>query len=418
MSSVPSVLIVLALAAACARAGQAQRPAPAPGPAGPGSLPRVRVESAFPALVFTRPVQLVHAGDRLFVVEQAGRIRSFENRGDVADAPDFLDVRPRVYMGHNEEGLLSLAFDPAYAANGVFYAYYSALEPRRTVLSRFRRNPGDPVRADPDSEEVILEQEQPYGNHKGGTILFGPDGFLYLSLGDGGSANDPMNNGQDLSTLLGKIIRIDVARGEGGRRYAIPPDNPFVGQAGARGEIWAWGLRNVWRMSFDRKTGELWAGDVGQNAWEEVDLIVRGGNFGWRIREGAHPFRDQVPQGPLIDPVAEYPQRIGREVVGLSITGGFVYRGSRIPALAGAYVYGDYVTGRIWALRHAEGRVLEQREIFAPPPLIRIASFGEDAAGELYVCSFDTLDGRGGGVGRVYRLTGEGASGAGSTPPR
>ncbi len=396
-----SSLCILALGSTI---GRGQPLPPPPGEAGK-QRPQVTLERAFP-LDFKRPVQLVHAGDdRLFVVEQLGRVMLFENRADVESARVFLDIHTKVHFGHNEEGLLSLAFDPHYPDNGSFYVYYSANRPRRTVLSRFQRSASDPGAADPASEQVILEQEQPFGNHKGGTILFGPDGFLYLSLGDGGSAGDPFDNGQKLSTLLGKIIRIDVAREEAGRPYAIPADNPFLTRPGARGEIWAYGLRNVWRMSFDRKTGDLWAGDVGQNAWEEVDLIVKGGNYGWRIREGAHPFGDGTPQDPLIDPLAEYPQRLGREIVGLSITGGHVYRGRRIAGLEGAYVYGDYVSGRIWALRYSGGKVLDHREIFSPPPSVYIASFGEDAEGELYICSFDQPDGRGGGNGHIYRLS-------------
>ncbi len=213
-----------------------------------------------------------------------------------------------------------------------------------------------------------------------------------------------MGSGQDLSTLLGTILRIDVDRQDDGRAYAIPADNPFVDRPGARGEIWAWGLRNVWRMSFDAETGDLWAGDVGQNAWEEIDLITKGGNYGWNIREGRHVFRAAASAEPLIDPVVEYPQRRGREIVGLSVTGGYVYRGDRLAGLRGAYIYGDYVTGRIWALRYADGEVLAHREIYAPPPPVYIASFGEGPDGEVYICAFDRLDGRRGGRGRLYRL--------------
>ncbi len=371
-----------------------------------GTLPEVTAARAFPRLAFRRPVWITHAGDdRLFVIEQAGRIRVFENRPDVETAGVFLDIREQVRSRHNEEGLLALAFHPRYADNGRFYVYYTASEPRRGVLSSFAVSGDDPDRAEPGSETVILEVDQPWGNHNGATVLFGPEGFLYLSLGDGGAAADPRNHAQDLATLLGTILRIDVDGREQGRPYRVPPDNPFVGRPGARGEIWAYGLRNVWRMSFDRETGELWAGDVGQNAWEEIDLIVKGGNYGWRIREGTHPFREGTSPDPLIDPVVEYPQRRGREVVGLSVTGGYVYRGTLLPGLYGAYIYGDYVTGRIWALRHAGGKVLEHREIFSGPPRLYLSSFGEDRHGELYLCVFDELNGSGGGQGRIYRLT-------------
>ena len=383
-------------------------PAEAPQETQPGgSLPDLTVARAFPRLTFRRPIYLAHAGDgsnRLFVLEQQGRVRVFENRRDVESAAVFLDLRDQVRMRHNEEGLLALAFHPEYRKNGRLFVHYSASEPRRGVLSEFRVDPENPDRADPASERVILEVEQPWGNHNGSTVLFGPDGYLYVSLGDGGAANDPLGSGQDLATLLGTILRIDVDRQDPGLGYAIPADNPFVERRGARGEIWAYGLRNIWRMSFDRKTGDLWGGDVGQNAWEEIDLLVKGGNYGWNIREGAHPFRPGEAEDPMIDPVVEYPQRQGRQIVGLSVTGGYVYRGREIPALYGAYVYGDYVTGRIWALRYDQGRLTEHREVFRRPPAISISSFGEDEAGELYLCSFDRLDGRGGGTGRIYAV--------------
>jgi glucose/arabinose dehydrogenase len=377
-----------------------------------GDLPSLRLASPFPRVAFTRPVLITHAGDgtnRLFVLEQAGRIRVLENRPGTDAAPVFLDIVSRVRDRHNEEGLLALAFHPGYRENGWFYVYYSASDPLRGVLSRFSVSTAGPDAADPSSEKVILEVAQPYGNHNGATVLFGPDGFLYLSLGDGGWANDPHNHGQDLSTLLGDILRIDVDREEGGRAYAIPKDNPFVDVPGARPEIWAFGLRNVWRMSFDRATGELWAGDIGQNRWEEIDLIVKGGNYGWRIREGAHPFKGDQPPSldprtgqpmTLIDPVIEY----GRDE-GISVTGGHVYRGTQIPALAGAYVYADYVSGRIWGLRRsggAGGRVTAHRLIVSEPRP-GIASFGEDAAGEIYLCVFDRVDAPG-SPGRILKL--------------
>jgi len=373
------------------------------------TLPSVHLQRAFGQLEFHRPVQVTHAGDnRLFVVEQNGRIRVFENSPDRGTPDVFLDIRSQVRRKDNEEGLLSLAFHPRYAANGFFYVYYSASKPRRGILSRFTVSADDPNRAEPDSEKVILEVDQPYGNHNGATVLFGPDGFLYMSLGDGGSAFDPQDNGQNLSTLLGSILRIDVDHEQDGHAYAIPSDNPFVDRPLARGEIWAYGLRNVWRMSFDRETGDLWAGDVGQNTWEEIDLITRGGNYGWRIREAAHPFKQGTPPDPMIDPVVEYPQRRGqgrsRELVGMSITGGFVYRGRSQPRLAGLYFYADYVTGRIWAMRYQDGRVIAHRQVFDGPPRVYISSFGEDAFGELFICSFDQPDGKRGGTGRLYRV--------------
>ena len=369
---------------------------------GPGNLPKTIMVRAFPRLTFVRPVGLTHAGDgsdRLFVIEQRGRVRVFENRSDASEAAVFLDIRPQVSMTHNEEGLLALAFHPDYENNGYCYIYYSAAEPRRGVLSRYSVSDDDPDRIDPDSEMIILQVEQPYGNHNGATVLFGPDGYLYLSLGDGGWANDPQGNAQNLGTLLGTVLRLDVDHTQGDKAYAIPKDNPFVDRPGARGEIWAYGLRNIWRMSFDRETGELWGGDVGQNLWEEIDLIIKGGNYGWNIREGFHPFLEKPTEDPLLDPVVEYPRSEG-----LSITGGYVYRGRKNQKLIGVYIYADYVSGKIWGLRHADGKLIAHREIYTPQRRRFISSFGETEAGELYICVFNRLDGRGSDTGRIYEL--------------
>jgi len=368
---------------------------PLEGPS-PTELQAVR---AFPALDFDRPVYIGHAGDgshRLFVLEQAGRVLAFENRNDVREANVVLDIRDRVRTSHNEEGLLGLAFDPAFADNGAFYLYYSTSRPRRVVLSRWRMSKDDPNLADPDSERVLLEVEQPYGNHNGGWIEFGPDRKLYVGLGDGGAGGDPHGAGQDLSTLLAKILRLEIDE-RGALR--IPADNPFVGKANARPEIWAYGLRNPWRCGFDRQTGSLWCGDVGQDAFEEVDIVVKGGNYGWRHFEGNHAF--DPPRGggakDAIAPVFEYDRRQGQ-----SITGGYVYRGLHLPALRGAYVYGDYVSGNVWALvRNRDGVV--SNELVAQVPAV--ASFGEDEAGELFAV---------GHRGRIYRF--EPADEAGARP--
>lgn len=355
------------------------------------AIPTVRLTPAFPNLVFDRPLCITHANDttgRLFVVEQAGRIHVLSGEADAKHTAVFLDITRAVRTEHNEEGLLALAFDPDYTANGHFYVYYSASNPRRGILSRFSVSKSDPNRADPASERIILEIGQPYGNHNGATVIFGPDDYLYLSLGDGGSAGDPHGHGQNLGTLLGSILRIDVTPKDTTRPYAIPSDNPFIGVDGARGEIWAYGLRNVWRMSFDRVTGDLWAGDVGQNKWEEIDLIVRGGNYGWNIREGAHDYRPAPTRQKLIDPVIEY----GREA-GVSVTGGYVYRGTRFPKLQGVYLYADYVTGTIWGLRYAQGKLLESGTLLEQPN--NISSFGEASDGEIFITCFD---------GKVYRI--------------
>lgn len=392
--------LICAMAVACALVGD-RRALAQDAPITPG-LPTVHLGAAFPKVAFSRPIFLTHAGDgskRLFVVEQTGRIKVFEDRNDVDAATTFLDVRDKIQMKHNEEGLLALAFHPKYKENGRFFVYYSVGKPKRNRISEFQVSKDDPNKADPGSEKIILDIEQKYGNHNGSTLAFGPDGYLYISHGDGGLANDPDGNGQNLGTLLGKITRIDIDRQDAGKAYAIPADNPFVDSSkypGARGEIWAYGLRNVWRMSFDRTTGELWAGDVGQNAWEEVDLITKGGNYGWNIREAKHKFTGGEAKDALIEPLAEYPHSEG-----ISITGGYVYRGAKYPSLQGVYVYADYATGRIWGLKHADGKVLVNGEMLGGTDRTFIASFGEDESGELFVCAFDKMDGRGGRIMRV-----------------
>ena len=365
----------------------------------------MKVEAAFPNLSFPRMVHLTYSGaddNRLFLVLQPGHIVVFDNDRDVASTKTFLDIRGQVNDKGDEEGLLGLAFDPAYETNGRFYVYYSASGPRRSVISRFSVSPDDPDRADPSSELKIMEVAQPYANHNGGHVLFGPDGYLYVGLGDGGLGGDPHGNGQDPSTLLGTILRIDVSTlgAEGG--YAIPPNNPFAGRGeSAREEVWAYGLRNPWRFTFDRETGDLWAGDVGQNRFEEVDLISPGLNYGWNVMEASHCFsgsrslgdllrrgEDNCDQQGLEPPLVEY----GCDG-GCSITGGYVYRGARLPRLYGAYIYGDFCSGKIWALRHDGEKATEHRLLV--DSRLRIPAFGEDPSGELYILSFD---------GKIYRL--------------
>ncbi|MEM7228045.1 MAG: PQQ-dependent sugar dehydrogenase [Planctomycetota bacterium] len=367
---------------------------------GEDSIPALRLVPAYQALKFDRPVDVQFApGNRehVFAVEQSGRVKVFENRNDVKSASVFLDLKSEVLRSFNEEGLLSLAFHPDYESNGYLYVYYSAAEPRRGVIARFTVSEDDPLKADPSSAKVIFEIEQPWANHNGATIVFGPDGLLYVSLGDGGYANDPLNSGQDLTTLLGAIIRIDVNQKGEGTAYSIPKDNPFVGRADARDEIWAYGLRNVWRMTFDKETGDLWAGDVGQNRWEEVNIITRGGNYGWKLREGFHKFDKGEPDGPLIKPIAEYSHRDG-----LSVTGGYVYRGSAMPDLVGVYLFADYESRRMWGLRVDDnGEMSEMRVVMEPREGTYVSSFGQDHDGELVVVGFDRPNR---GSGRLYRL--------------
>ena len=362
-------------------------PEPTPTPA-PQALQGLAADVVVGGLV--RPVYAGHAGDgsgRLFVIEKEGRIRIVTD-GRLAPDP-FLDIAAIVNSRANERGLLGLAFHPNYASNGRFFVFYTDGR-GATVVAEYRVS-SDPSRADPASAQVLLTQAQPFANHNGGMLAFGSDGMLYVALGDGGSAGDPQGNGQRLDTLLGKLLRLDVS--EPGV-YRVPPDNPFVGVSGARAEIWAYGLRNPWRFSFDRAAGDLYIADVGQNSFEEIDFAAAsspgGENYGWKVMEGRSCFQP----GPDCDslrftpPIAVY----GRDE-GCSVTGGYVYRGAAHPALIGAYVFGDYCSGNVWTLRRDAGgawRLTLQGEVDA-----RITSFGEDEAGEIYI----TDDG-----GRVLRL--------------
>jgi glucose/arabinose dehydrogenase len=343
-----------------------------------------------------RPIVLTHAGDgsnRVFVATQQGVIHVFANDQKAKQTRIFLDLQDRVTYNDqtNEEGLLGLAFHPRFKENGEFFIFYTPKTPKLTnIVSRFRVRKDDPTQGDPNSEEELLRFTKPYWNHDGGTLCFGPDGFLYLTHGDGGSANDPHDNGQNLQVLLGKVLRLDVDHKDAGKNYAVPKDNPFVRRADARPEIWAYGVRNLWRMAFDRATGVLWAGDVGQNLYEEIDLIQRGGNYGWNRRESLHPFgpKGKGPSPEFIDPIWEY-----RHDAGACIIGGTVYRGPRLPELQGYYVYADYTNSRLWALRYdaAQQRVVENRPIKDPSKAI--LSFGEDEAGEVYLLT-PSADGR------------------------
>jgi glucose/arabinose dehydrogenase len=352
------------------------------------------VKIAFPKLSFTRPVDLQHANDnsnRLFVVEQEGIISVFKNETSSASKKTFLDIRNQVEDSGNEEGLLGLAFHPQYKTNGFFYVNYTASNPDRTVISRFKASANADA-ADPSSEEVILTFPQPYSNHNGGQVSFGPDGYLYIAVGDGGSGGDPQGHGQNLKTLLATILRIDVNKQESGKKYGIPTDNPFAGnKSGYKEEIYAYGLRNPWRLSFDPVTKKLWTGDVGQNAYEEIDIIEKGGNYGWNSMEGKHcfePKRNCNQQGLKL-PVWEYPRSEG-----VSITGGFVYRGPSLPELKGKYIYADYGSGKIWALDASN--VSNPVNTLLMESDLSVASFGVDPKNELYICAFD---------GKIYTIT-------------
>jgi glucose/arabinose dehydrogenase len=380
-------------------------PAAVPGqPVDETPLP-VAAAVAFPDLTWTgwksedrgrpvplRPIVLTHAGDgsnRVFVATEQGVIHVFPNDQKAKQTKVFLDIQSRVRYNdmQNEEGFLGLAFHPDYKKNGEFFVFYTDKKQpgHQNVISRFRVSKDDPDAADPTSEEELLRIEHKDWNHDGGTLVFGPDGYLYIAVGDGGAANDPHKNGQNLNTLLAKVLRIDVNHKGESRKYAIPKDNPFVDRKDARPEIWAYGLRNPWRMAFDRKTGKLWTSDVGQNLYEEIDILTAGGNYGWSVREGLHPF-SEIGSGPrkdLIDPIWEYHHDTGK-----SLTGGTVYGGKRLPELEGYYLYADYVVPRIWALRYDEGkgRVVANRPV--RDPNLPVMSFGEDETGEVYFMTY------------------------------
>lgn len=330
---------------------------------------------------FIRPVGIQNAGDgsgRLFIVEQNGRILVCDN-GRVSPTP-FLNIIDEVGSSGNEQGLLGLAFHPRYAENGLFFVNYTD-RTGNTVIARFHVST-DPNAADPASETRLLYVEQPFENHNGGVLAFGPDGYLYAGLGDGGSGGDPLGNGQDTKVLLGKILRLDMDSGE---PYSIPADNPFGS------EVWAYGLRNPWRISFDRATGDLWIGDVGQDTWEEIDFLPAGSpggaNFGWNLMEGSHPYNGEAQPG-LILPVAEYSHTEG----GCSVTGGTVYRGMALPEWQGIYLYGDFCSGKVWGLIRSTDGWQSQVQFETG---FSISSFGEDEAGEVYIANLQ---------GSIYRL--------------
>ncbi|WP_057937869.1 PQQ-dependent sugar dehydrogenase [Algoriphagus resistens] len=348
----------------------------------------ITVKEAFPGLSFTRPVDFQHAGDksnRIFVVEQRGVISVFHNDEKTTEKVDFLTIENQVEDSGGEQGLLGLAFHPNYKSNGYFYVNYTASNPNRTIISRFSVSSTNPNKADPASELVLLEYDQPYGNHNGGQISFGPDGFLYIAVGDGGNGGDPQGNGQNRKTLLGSILRIDVNHQNGSTNYSIPEDNPFVNNTeGFREEIYAYGLRNPWRFSFNSENGQLWVGDVGQNSYEEIDIVKKGGNYGWNTMEGFHCFNaDDCNMENLELPIWEY----GRSQGDISITGGFVYHGTAIKNLQGLYIYADYVSGRIWSLDFSDPKTPVNKELLNAD--FPISSFGIDQNQELYICGFD-----------------------------
>lgn len=366
---------------------------------------KINFQPAFGGHEFTQPIYLTALGDgsgRIAVMGQLGTVEVLDGSDD--SSPELiLDIRDRVLFNknENEQGLLGLAFHPLFADNGQLFVNYSVNHnklggPRRSVISRFKSKRG---KVDPASEEILLTIEQPYWNHNGGTIVFGPDGMLYIAVGDGGKFDDPHGNGQDPKTLLGSVLRIDVDATStvDGKEvsYGIPKDNPFASKPDeGRGEVWAYGLRNVWRMEFDLVTGELWAGDVGQNLWEEIDILEAGKNYGWNVREGKHAFKSskgietsEPYQGDeLIEPLWDYHHDEGK-----SITGGHVYRGKALPQLVGMYLYADYITGRIYALDYDRTNKTVRKNYILREKGMPVTSFGQDANGESYFMQTDGL---------------------------
>ncbi len=345
------------------------------------------IQTAFPNVFVPLILGLEHdngASENLYAISQQGVIYRIDQNNANATAETWLDISDRLVSG-GEQGLLGLAFHPDYANNGLFYVNYTAPSPLRTVIAQFEADL-ETGQALSDSETILLTFTQPFSNHNGGDMAFGPDGYLYIASGDGGSGGDPQNNAQNTQNLLGAMLRIDVDNSSGDLNYAIPPDNPFAGSNEGRDEIFAWGLRNPWRISFDKQTGALWAGDVGQNAWEWIHIVENGKNYGWRIIEGSHCYNP--PQNcdttGLEMPIFEYSQVNGDR----SITGGFVYYGDQNPALYGKYIYGDFISGRIWALSYdyESGEAGENIELIKLPN--NISSFGMNPQGEIYVLTY------------------------------
>lgn len=394
-------------------------------------LPTIELKPVLAKLTEDRPVWMSEAPDdsgRLFVVYQPGKIVVVKKGSDGSEARTFIDITDREPYFQNEDGLLGLAFHPGFKTNGLLYLHYTLKNPTgksprpfnfpfRNVISEFKVSATNTDLVDMKSERILLEIQQPYWNHKGGQASFGPDGLLYIGLGDGGSGGDPHNNSQNCASLLGKILRIDVNShskvGYGTNKheipYGFPEDNPFIrepggGETGARKEIYALGLRNPWRFSWDRANGALWCGDVGQNLWEEVNIIVKGGNYGWNIREGAHHYMPGPPGAQFIEPVIEFPHNVPRlkekamfpdHTPGGSVTGGYVYRGKKYPALNGVYFYADFVMGTIWGLRYNyDAKKITARGTLMLQPQ-NVTSFAEDADGEIYVLT----------DGKIYQLT-------------
>ena len=368
---------------------------PEPSPEEPETPPlefSYELVRTYPSLTFNLPVdyQVAPGGTTdVDVVEKGGRILTFPNMENVTSTEVFLDITAKVDSRSSEKGLLGLAFHPSYEENGYFYVNYT--NSTNTIVARYQKTEGDAFTADPESEQVLMTFPQHYANHNGGQLAFGPDGYLYISVGDGGGSGDPQDNAQDLTKIHGKLLRIDVDTQASGKPYGIPEDNPFIsGTNGELPEIYAYGLRNPWRFSFDNDRDLLWVADVGQNQIEEINLVENGGNYGWNIMEGTAEYSSTAGVDPtsLLPPVYEYQHPLGK-----SITGGYVYRGAISPSLREAYIYGDFVSGKVWALWMDDARNVLNKELLSTG--LSISSFGVDPEDELVILDYQ---------GGIYRI--------------
>lgn len=372
-----------------------------------GDAPQVQLKEIYAKQKLNRPVQYAilpdGSGNRL-LLQQTGQIYVLPADEAAAEREVFLDVSDRSLAARDgtfEEGLLNISFHPEFKANGKFYIYYSQQNPKRSVVSEMLISKSNPLKADVSTERILMEVPQPFWNHNSGNMAFGPDGYIYICFGDGGKGNDPHQLGQNLWVLNGKILRIDVNSRSGALQYGIPEDNPFASVKGVRPEIWCYGMRNPWGIYFEPGNGRFWCADVGQAVWEEVNIIEKGGNYGWNFREGTHSFslrKDAPPEDvEFIDPIVEYDHSKG-----ISITGGVVYRGDKIPGLKGYYIYGDWGSGNIWALKYEDNKVAENTLIFeGNPVLCKPTAFNEDENGEIIVLSYNN---------KLFRFTGADAA--------
>jgi len=353
----------------------------------PQTAPQYKVEVAFPNLSFDHPDGIYSSEDgtnRLFAVGQMGIIYVFENLRNATEANNFLDIRDRVHSG----AFLGLAFDPHFIENGYFYVNYLADKPLRTIIAQWSVSPNDPNQADMNSQKILLEIPQLSESHAGGQLAFGPDHYLYIALGDGTPYGDLIGNAQNRSCLQGKILRIDVANLSPNGNYAIPNDNPFkANTSGFKEEIYAYGFRNPWRFSFDSVSGKLWVGDVGQDRMEEIDIVEKGKNYGWNIMEGTLPYANGNQTG-LEPPIWTYEREIGNAIIG-----GYVYHGTKLKELTGSYIYGDYISGRIWSLNNHDTSNPVNKELVKTN--LNITSFGTDQKKDLYICAQD---------GKIYEI--------------